>query len=405
MNINSQEVTTFILAGGKGERLHPLTKDRAKPAVPFGGIYRIIDFPLSNAINSGLRKIYVFTQYKSLSLQRHIREGWNIFSRELGEFIDMVPAQKRIGEEWYQGTADSVLQNMNILEDERPMYILILSGDQVYKMDYNRMLRQHIEKKADLTISVFEVERKDARRFGVLKVEDDRITKFIEKPSEPAPDPGNEDFCLVSMGIYIFTLEALIRNIMDDAKRTDSTHDFGKDIIPSMIGKYNLYAYRFIDENKKETKYWKDIGTIDSYWESNMDLVNLDPLLNLYDRSWPIRTFQEQFPPAKTVFSGENRKASVTDSMISGGCIISGARVNHSVLSTNVRVNSYCEINDCIIFDNVNVGRYSRLKKVIIDKNVQVPRGTEIGYNPEYDRKRFFVSENGVAVVPKNYKW
>ncbi|HNS31381.1 MAG TPA: glucose-1-phosphate adenylyltransferase [bacterium] len=403
--MNPQDVTTFILAGGKGERLHPLTKDRAKPAVPFGGIYRIIDFPLSNAINSGLRKIYIFTQYKSLSLQRHIREGWNIFSRELGEFIDMVPAQKRIGEDWYQGTADSVMQNMNILEEERPKHILILSGDQVYKMDYKRMIQQHIENKADLTISVFEVPRQDAHRFGVLSVKDEKVVEFREKPSEPTADPKNPDVCLISMGIYIFNLDILIKRTIEDAKRTDSSHDFGKDIIPSMIGKENIYAFRFIDENKKDTKYWKDIGTIDAYWESNMDLVNLDPLLNLYDRTWPIRTFQEQYPPAKTVFSGEERKASVTDSMLSGGCIISGGKVTHSVLSSNVRANSFCEITDSILFDNVNVGRYSRLHKVIIDKNVQVPQGTEVGYNPEADRKKFHVSPNGIVVIPKNYKW
>lgn len=403
--MDSKEITTFILAGGKGERLYPLTKDRTKPAVPFGGIYRMIDFPLSNAINSGLRKIYIFTQYKSFSLQRHIREGWNIFSREMGEFIDMVPAQKRIGEEWYQGTADSVLQNMNILEDERPKYILLLSGDQVYKMDYQRILRQHIDKKADLTISVFEAPKEHADRFGVMRVEDDRVVEFKEKPREPMPDPENPDVCLISMGIYVFNLDILIKKIVEDAKKPGSTHDFGKDIIPSMIGKDSVYAFRFIDENKKSTKYWKDIGTIDAYWKANMDLVNLDPLLNLYDRIWPIRTFQEQYPPAKTVFASGERKSSVTDSMLSVGCIISGGKVNHSVLSSNVRVNSYCDIKDSILFENVNVGRYSKLNKVIIDKNVQVPQNTEIGYNLDSDRKRFYVSENGVVVIPKNYKW
>jgi len=403
--MNSQDITTFILAGGKGERLYPLTKDRTKPAVPFGGIYRMIDFPLSNAINSGLRNIYIFTQYKSLSLQRHIREGWNIFSREMGEFIDMVPAQKRIGEEWYQGTADSVLQNLNILEEERPQYILILSGDQVYKMDYKRILQQHIDKNADLTISVFEVPKAEASRFGVMRVEGERVVEFREKPSVPMADPQNPDVSLISMGIYVFSLDVLIKKIVEDAKKPGSTHDFGKDIIPSAIGNSNVYAFRFIDENRKSTKYWKDIGTIDAYWEANMDLVNLEPLLNLYDRIWPIRTFQEQYPPAKTVFSGEERKASVTDSMISGGCIISGGTVNHSVLSSNVRVNSYCEVKDSIIFENVDIGRYSKLNRVIIDKNVKVPQKTEIGYNLENDRKRFFVSANGVVVIPKNYKW
>ncbi len=403
--MNLRDITTFILAGGKGERLYPLTKDRTKPAVPFGGIYRMIDFPLSNAINSELRKIYIFAQYKSLSLQRHLREGWNIFSRELGEFIDLVPAQKRMGEEWYQGTADSVFQNINILEDEKPELILILSGDQVYKMDYRRLIKSHIERDADLTISVFEVPIEEANRFGVIGVDDDRVTEFKEKPSNPLPDPRNSGVSLISMGIYVFKLDVLLKKVMEDAKKVDSSHDFGKDIIPSMIGKERVYAFRFIDENKKETKYWRDIGTIDAYWEANMDLVNIEPLLNLYDRGWPIRTFQEQYPPAKTVFSGEDRKASVTDSMISGGCIISGAKVNHSVLSSNVRVHSYAEITDSILFDNVNIGRHCKLNRVIIDKNVNVPPYTEIGYNTEIDRKRFYVSDKGIVVIPKNYKW
>jgi len=251
--MGNRNITTFILAGGKGERLYPLTKDRTKPAVPFGGIYRIIDFPLSNAINSGLRKIYIFTQYKSLSLHSHIREGWNIFSRELGEFIDLIPAQQRIGEEWYQGTADSVFQNINILEDEKPELILILSGDQVYKMDYRRIINAHLEKKADLTISVFEVPLKEAHRFGVLRIENDRVVEFKEKPSEPITDPSNPEVALISMGIYVFNLDILIKRVIEDAKRIDSSHDFGKDIIPSMIGRDNVYAFRFIDENKKET--------------------------------------------------------------------------------------------------------------------------------------------------------
>jgi len=400
-----RDITTFILAGGKGERLHPLTKDRTKPAVPFGGIYRMIDFPLSNAINSGLRKIYVFTQYKSLSLQRHLREGWNIFSRELGEFIDLVPAQKRIGEEWYQGTADSVFQNINILEDEKPELILILSGDQVYKMDYRRLIDYHIGRKADLTISLFEVPVEDAHRFGVLGVKDDFVTDFSEKPQKPLADPRNPGVSLISMGIYVFSLDVLIRKLMEDAKKPDSSHDFGRDIIPSMIGKEKVHAFRFIDENKKETKYWRDIGTIDAYWEANMDLVNVDPLLNLYDRGWPIRTSQEQYPPAKTVFSGEDRKASVTDSMISGGCIISGARVHHSVLSSNVKVHSYAAVTDSIIFENVDIGRHCKLNRVIIDKNVNVPPYTEIGYNTDNDRKRFYVSDKGIVAIPKKYKW
>jgi len=404
--MNLKDITIFILAGGKGERLYPLTRDRTKPAVPFGGIYRIIDFPLSNAINSGLRKIYIFTQYKSLSLHRHIREGWNIFSRELGEFIDFVPAQQRIGDEWYQGTADTVFQNINILELEKPKLILILSGDQVYKMDYMRMINEHLEKKADMTLAAFEVPLNEAHRFGVLSVDkDNRIIEFKEKPNNPFPSPENPEVALISMGIYIFNLDVLIKKIIEDAKKSESSHDFGKDIIPSMVGKDNIYAFRFIDENKKNTKYWRDIGTIDSYWEANMDLVNVDPLLNLYDRDWPIRTFQEQYPPAKTVFSTGDRKASVTDTMLSSGCIVSGSKVIHSVLSSNVRVHSYAEVIDSILFENVNIGRSCKIKRTIIDKNVDIPPHTEIGYNLEDDRKRFHVSENGIVVIPKNYKW
>ncbi|MCM8815320.1 MAG: glucose-1-phosphate adenylyltransferase, partial [Candidatus Omnitrophica bacterium] len=308
-------VLTLVLAGGKGERLYPLTRDRAKPSVPFGGIYRIIDFTLSNAINSGLRKIYVLIQYKSFSLQRHIREGWNIFSRELGEFIDVIPAQMRIGTSWYLGTADSVFQNIYFLNQEKPDMVLILSGDHVYKMDYRRMIEFHKQKNADLTISVFEVPLQEARRFGVLEVdENQQIISFTEKPENPKPAPNNSDVSLISMGIYVFKTETLVRRIIEDAKKPDSTHDFGKDVIPSMIGRDKVFAFPFIDENKKETKYWKDIGTIDAYYEANMDLVNVEPVFNLYDRQWPIRTFQEQLPPAKTVFSYGERTGTVLDS-------------------------------------------------------------------------------------------
>jgi len=268
-------------------------------------------------------------------------------------------------------------------------------------MDYRNMIRFHEEKRADLTISVFEVPIEQAHRFGVIGVEDDRVVEFKEKPLSPFPDPRNPGMSLISMGIYVFNLDVLIKKIMEDAKKIDSSHDFGKDIIPSMIGKEKVYAFRFIDENKKETKYWRDIGTIDAYWEANMDLVNIDPLLNIYDRNWPIRTFQEQYPPAKTVFSGEDRKTSVTDSMVSGGCIISGAKVYHSVLSSNVKAHSYSKITDSIIFENVNIGRHSKLNRVIIDKDVDVPPGTEIGYNAECDRKRFYISDRGVVVIPK----
>lgn len=405
MNERSK-ILALLLAGGKGERLYPLTRDRAKPAVPFGGTYRIVDFSLSNAINSGLRKIYVLIQYKCHSLQKHIRDGWNIFSRELGEFVDLVPAQMRIGDQWYLGTADSVFQNIYFLDQEKPEHVLILSGDHIYKMDYRRLIDFHKEKNADLTISVFEVSVNEARRFGVLEVDKNFcVTSFYEKPSEPCPSSTNPAVSFISMGIYLFKTETLVRRLIEDAKNTASTHDFGRDVIPAMLGKDRVFAFPFIDENRKETKYWRDIGTIDAYYDANMDLANVDPLLNLYDRQWPIRTYQEQLPPAKTVFSEGERSAMVQDSIISGGCIVSGARVRHSILSPWVRLHSYAEVLDSILLDNVEIGRYARIRRAIIDKNVKVPEDATIGYNPDEDRKRFTISEGHVVVVPKGYQW
>ncbi len=401
-----EKILTIVLAGGKGERLYPLTRDRAKPSVPFGGTYRIIDFTLSNAINSGLRRIYVLIQYKSYSLQRHIREGWNIFSRELGEFVDVIPAQMRIGTDWYLGTADSVFQNIYFLNQEKPELVLILSGDHVYKMDYSRMIEFHRQKNADLTISVFEEPLHEAKRFGVLEInENQEVVSFVEKPENPKPSPYKPDVCLISMGIYLFKTETLVRRLIEDARKSDSTHDFGKDVIPSMIGRDRVFAFPFIDENRKETKYWKDIGTIEAYYEANMDLVNVEPVLNLYDQSWPIRTFQEQIPPAKTVFSQGERTGTVLDSIIGGGCIISGGKVYRSILSPWVRVNSYAEVSESILLDRVNIGRYCRIRRTIIDKNVVVPQGTIIGYDPVEDKKRFAVSETGIVVIPKDYQW
>lgn len=400
------KILTLILAGGKGERLYPLTRDRAKPSVPFGGIYRIIDFTLSNAINSGLRKIYVLIQYKSYSLQRHIREGWNIFSRELGEFIDVVPAQMRVGTDWYLGTADSVFQNIYFLNQEKPEMVLILSGDHIYKMDYRRMIEFHRKNNAEVTISVFEVPIEESKRFGVIEInQNNEIVSFEEKPQNPKSIPGNPDVCLISMGIYLFNTETLVRSIMEDAKKADSTHDFGKDVIPSIIGKNRVFAFPFIDENRKETKYWKDIGTVDAYYEANMDLVNVEPILNLYDSQWPIRTFHEQMPPVKTVFSQGERTGMVLDSIVGGGCIISGGKVIRSILSPWVRINSYADVSESILLNSVNVGRYCKIRKTIIDKNVIVPQGTIIGYNPVEDKKRFFVNENNIVVIPKDYQW
>jgi len=403
---DEENILTIVLAGGKGERLYPLTRDRSKPSVPFGGIYRIIDFTLSNAINSGLRKIYVLIQYKSYSLQRHIREGWNIFSRELGEFVDVVPAQMRIGTDWYLGTADSVFQNIYFLNQEKPDMGLILSGDHIYKMDYRRMIEFHKKNNADLTISVFEVPVEEAKRFGVIEInQNNEIVGFEEKPANPKPSLNNPNICLISMGIYLFNTETLVRRVVEDAKKPNSTHDFGKDVIPSMIGKDRVFAFPFIDENRKETKYWKDIGTIEAYYEANMDLVNVEPVLNLYDTQWPIRTFYEQMPPVKTVFSQERRTGMILDSIVGGGSIISGGKVIRSVLSSRVRINSYAEISETILLNNVNIGRYCRIRKTIIDKNVVVPPETVIGYDQTEDKKRFVVSDGGIVVIPKGYEW
>jgi glucose-1-phosphate adenylyltransferase len=401
-----RKVLTFIMAGGKGERLYPLTRDRTKPAVPFGGIYRIIDFTLSNCINSGLRKIYVLTQYKSASLQKHIRLGWNILPSELGQFIELLPAQQRIGDSWYLGTADAIFQNFYTVEMEQPDEVLILAGDHIYKMNYYAMIDFHRENAADLTVGVVEVEREKSSHFGVVEVDLlGRVRGFEEKPLRPKTIPHQPDKIFASMGIYVFGQAVLAGELREDAAKRNSAHDFGKDIIPQMLKKgCKIVAYNFIDENKKEAKYWRDIGTIDAYYEANMDLVQVEPVFNLYDQDWPIRTLQEQSPPAKTVFSGEevtSRVGLVLDSLVAGGCIISGGRCQRSVLSPNVRVNSYSQVYDSILMEDVNVGRYAKIKRAIIDKGVEIPQGTVIGYDPEQDRKRFVVTESGIVVVAK----
>jgi len=398
--MNYKNVITFILAGGKGERLYPLTKDRAKPAVPFGGTYRIIDFSLSNAVNSGFKRIYILTQYKSFSLQRHIREGWNILSRELGEFIEVVPAQQRISEDWYLGTADAIFQNLYILEREKPEYVLILSGDHVYKMDYTKMLNFHIQKNADLTISVFEVNKEEASRFGVLKVDNEyRVIDFVEKPQIPFTLPENPSISLISMGIYIFNTEILVKRLIEDAKKIDSSHDFGKDVIPSMIKRDRVFAYRFIEEDKRESRYWRDIGTIEAYYNANMELLEINPILNLYDENWPIMTYKPQSPPAKIVFLGKNIE--ILNSLISDGCIISGSSIYNSVISPSVKIEKGSEIFDSIIMNNVYIGENCKIKRTIIDKNVIIPNNSVIGYNIEEDKKKFFVTETGIVVIPR----
>jgi glucose-1-phosphate adenylyltransferase len=394
------DTLVIVLAGGAGERLYPLTKDRAKPAVYFGGPYRIIDFSLSNCINSGLRRVFIATQYKSLSLNRHIRMGWSIVSEELGEFVEILPPQKRVGEQWYQGTADAVFQNLYSIIREESHHVIVLSGDHVYKMDYSRMLRFHLESGAKLTLAVIEVPRDEASRFGILQVDErQRVIGFQEKPQQPATIPGSQDIALASMGVYIFDTDVLIRALESDAVR-QTTHDFGKDIIPALISQEPVYAYSFYDENKKSSKYWRDIGTLDAYFEANMDLCHVNPEFNLYDPEWPLRTHQPQAPPAKFVFAeAGSRCGQALDSVISPGCIVSGSTIYGSVLCPNVRVHSFCTIEQCILMPGVRVGRHARIRRAIVDRDVLIPRGALIGYNMEEDRRRHTVTDSGVVVV------
>ncbi len=406
---NMKNVLTFIMAGGRGERLSPLTNDRAKPAVPFGGIYRIVDFTLSNCINSGLRGIYILTQYKSSSLQRHINLGWNIFTREIGEFIEVIPAQQRTGEMWYRGTADAVFQNINSIDAENPDDVLILSGDHIYKMNYKDIIDYHRYMDADLTIAAVEMPKEDCIHFGILETaRGGKLTGFYEKPKNPITIPDKPDKIYVSMGIYVFKPNVLKEALSSDANKGNSAHDFGKNIIPQMIkDKKKIFVFPFHDENNKKPLYWRDIGTIDAYYKANMDLVSVTPEFNLYDKHWPIRTYQRQSPPAKTVFAGGDtgdRVGIVLDSLVSAGCIVSGGKVMSSILSPLVRINSYAVVEDSILMEDVNVGRYAKIKRAIIDKHVVISPGVEIGYNPEKDRKRFFVSPEGVVVIPKGMK-
>jgi glucose-1-phosphate adenylyltransferase len=395
------DILVILLAGGVGERLYPLTKERAKPAVYFGGPYRIIDFTLSNCINSGLRRIFIATQYKSLSLNRHIRMGWNVVSEELGEFIEMLPPQKRVGEHWYLGTADAVFQNLYSISRESASHVIVLSGDHVYKMDYAKMLRFHVEHDADATLATIEVPVAEGRRFGIVSIDEhDRVNGFQEKPQQPTAVPGSPDVALASMGIYIFKADVLVRALEEDATLADSQHDFGKNIIPALIQTAPVYSYRFYDENKKAAKYWRDIGTLDAYFDANMDLCQVNPEFNLYDPEWPLRTYQPQAPPAKFVFAeAQGRCGQALDSVISNGCIVSGSRVSGSILCPNVRVHSFCDIEQSILMPNVRVGRHARVRRAIIDRDVLIPRGALIGYDAEEDRRRHTVTENGIVVV------
>jgi glucose-1-phosphate adenylyltransferase len=392
-----------LLAGGQGERLWPLTRDRAKPAVPFGGLYRIIDVTLSNCINSDLRRVFVLTQYKALSLNRHVRDGWSNLVG-LGEFIEVIPPQMRVSTNWYQGTADAVYQNIYSIGSERSSYVLILSGDHIYKMNYARMLQQHADAGADATVATIEVAPETAaRQLGVIETDEHwRITGFQEKPAEPARSRFNPSKVNASMGVYIFNTQLLIPILIADAEDPNSSHDFGKDILPKIISRYRVFAYNFMDENKKEALYWRDVGTIDAYYEANIDLTAVTPTFNLYDKTWPLRTYQQQYPPAKFVFADEERMGLALDSIIAPGCIVSGGRVRNSVLGYDVRVNSFCDVEHSLLYNHVNIGRHSRIRRAIIDRHVDLPERTVIGYDLEADRKRFHVTPNGIVVVVRD---
>lgn len=396
----TRETLAIILAGGRGSRLHQLTNWRAKPAVHFGGKFRIVDFPLSNCVNSGIRRISVLTQYKSHSLDRHIQRGWGFLGGELGEFVELLPAQQRLETSWYAGTADAVLQNLDIIRRHSPEYLLILAGDHVYKMDYGTMLAAHVERGADVTVGCIQVPSETATAFGVMAVDEEfNITEFAEKPAQPKSIPGKPGQSLASMGIYVFSTKVLFRELLRDQDLPGSSHDFGKDIIPSLIKTHKVVAFPFRDPVSGGDAYWRDVGTVDALWEANLELTSVSPELDLYDEDWPIWTYQEQVPPAKFVFDDEGRRGFSVDSMIAGGCIVSGATVRHSLLFPRVRVHSFCEITDSVLFPNVEVGRNCRIRKALIDRYCVIPEGTEIGYDLEEDRRRFHVSPKGVMLV------
>lgn len=407
----TRDTLALILAGGRGSRLKQLTNWRAKPAVPFGGKFRIIDFPLSNCMNSGIRRVGVLTQYKAHSLIRHIQQGWGFMSGALGEFIELLPASQRTAEGWYLGTADACYQNIDILRNHGPEYVLILAGDHIYKMDYGDMLAEHVAQNADMTIGCIEVPLAQARAFGVMSVDlNHRIVDFDEKPANPNPIPGRDDVALASMGIYIFNANFLYEQLIKDADSPESSHDFGHDIIPSLIKNYKVIAFPYKDVQGNDPGYWRDVGTIDAFWSSNLELIGVTPELNLYDDDWPIWTHQAQQPPAKFVFDDEDRRGMAVDSMVSGGCIISGSTVRHSVLFSNVEVHSFSVVEDAVVLPDVSIGRHCRLKKVVLDKGCEVPPGTIIGEDPAADAERFEVSPNGVVLVTpemlgQNYRY
>lgn len=396
----TRDTLALVLAGGRGSRLKHLTAWRAKPAVPFGGLFRIIDFPLSNCINSGIRRIGVLTQYKAHSLIWHISQGWSHLRGEFGEFIELLPAQQRIETSWYAGTADAVYQNLDIIRNHSPEYVLILAGDHIYKMDYGPMLAYHVENQADVTIGCIEVPLDRASGFGVISIEDSgRVSDFQEKPEKVEPMPDREDMALCSMGIYVFNKDFLFEQLIKDADTPASSHDFGKDVIPSVIDRYRVFAYPFRDGQNDKQSYWRDVGTVDAFWEANLELIGVTPELNLYDEDWPIWTYQQQLPPAKFVFDTEDRRGMAVDSMVSAGCIISGAKVRHSLLFSRVKVESYAQVEDSVILPEVTIGEGSRIRRAVIDKGCVIPPNTVIGENLEEDAKRFYVSSGKVVLV------
>lgn len=405
ISLLTKQTVALILAGGRGSRLMQLTDWRAKPAVPFGGKFRIIDFPLSNCINSGIRRIGVLTQYKAHSLINHVQRGWGFLRGEFGEFVEVLPAQQRVAEDsWYQGTADAIYQNLDILRVHSPEYVLILAGDHVYKMDYGKLIAFHVEKGADMSVACIEVPIKDASAFGVMTVDgEQRVTAFAEKPKEPNPMPGRDDVALCSMGVYVFNAKFLYEQLVRDADDPHSDHDFGKNIIPHLIdANYRVHAQSFSASSVRSVKegpYWRDVGTVDAYWEANLALADITPDFNMYDDTWPIWTYQEQLPPAKFVFDEEHRRGMAIDSIVSGGCIVSGATVKHSVLFSNVRVSEHAYLEDAVVLPNVRVGAHCTLKRVVIDKGCQIPPGTSIGVDPIADQQRFHVTEHGVTLV------
>jgi glucose-1-phosphate adenylyltransferase len=400
----TRSTVAMILAGGRGSRLVQLTDWRCKPAVPFGGKFRIIDFALSNCVNSGIRRIGVLTQYKSQSLIRHVQHGWGFLDGRFSEFVELLPAQQRVWTDWYRGTADAVFQNLDILRRQAPRHVLVLAGDHVYKMDYGKMLADHVRRRADLTVACVEVPLDHARAFGVMGVDDAmRVTSFVEKAAQPPSMPGRPGVALASMGIYVFTAPFLYEQLTRDADDPRSDHDFGKDVVPYLIDRgYRVYGHHFADscaDTSGGSPYWRDVGTIDAYWEANMELVKVTPDLNLYDEQWPIWTLQLQLPPAKFVFDDDNRRGMAVDSMVSGGCLISGAVVRRSLLFSSVHVHSYCSVEDSVVLPNVDIGRHSVVKRAVIDKYCRLPDGTRIGVDLDEDRRRFRVTDKGIVLV------